>query len=96
MLKNIERISLINIKSLLNKLYLMDSIYEIKEGVRYYKNTNKLVSESTSVVVIDSNNNKTIYTSLTDCAKNLHIGRAKIKHCLTTGESCNGYYFVLS
>ena len=61
LLKNTKRISIFEIDSLLSKLYLSESPYEIKEGIRYYRNTNKLVSESTSIIVIDNNNNKTTY-----------------------------------
>jgi hypothetical protein len=64
LLKNTKRISIFEIDSLLSKLYLSESPYEIKEGIRYYRNTNKLVSESTSIIVIDNNNNKTTYKSL--------------------------------
>ena len=63
LLKNTKRISIFEIDSLLSKLYLSESPYEIKEGIRYYRNTNKLVSESTSIIVIDNNNNKTTYKS---------------------------------
>lgn len=61
LLKNTKRISILVIDSLLSKLYLYESPYEIKEGIRYYRNTNKLVSESTSIIVIDNNNNKNTY-----------------------------------
>lgn len=61
LLKNTKRISILEIDSLLSKLYLYESPYEIKEGIRYYRNTNKLVSESTSIIVIDNNNNKNTY-----------------------------------
>jgi cytochrome c oxidase subunit 3 len=96
LLKNLKRISTLEIESLLSKLYLLDSPYEIKQGARYYRNTDKLVSEATSIVAVDSNNNKTIYKSLSDCARNLNIGRHRIKYCLSTGESFGGYNFVLS
>lgn len=96
LLKNENRISISEIENLLLKLYLLDSPYEIKQGVRYYRNTNNLVSEATSIVVIDSNNNRTVYISLSDCAKKLKIGRHRIKYCLSTGESFKGYNFVLS
>ena len=96
LLENVNRISIVEIESLLCKLYLLDSPYEIKDYLRYYRNTNKLVSESASIVVLDSNNNKTIYNSFSDCAKSLRIGRAKIKHCLNTGQTYKGYSFVLS
>ena len=94
--ENKQQISLSNIYVLLSKLYLLDSPYEIKQGVRYYRNTNKLVSEATNIIVIDNDNNKTLYKSLSECAKKLNIGRKKIKHCLDKGESYKGYTFVLS
>lgn len=96
LLDNMQRISIYDIENLLSKLYLMDSPYEIKEGVRYYRNTEKLVSEATNIIVLDSNGNKIIYPSISDCAKNLNIGRDKIKQCLISGETYKGYMFVLS
>jgi hypothetical protein len=96
LLEGIKHISLFEIENLLVELYKLDSPYVIKDGLRYYRNTNKFVSEATSIIVIDNNDNKTIYNSFSDCAKSLHIGRHKIKHCLNTGESYKGYNFVLS
>ena len=55
-----------------------------------------MVSEATNILVIDSKNNKTLYKSLSECAKSLNIGRNKIKHCLDKGASYKGYTFVLS
>jgi hypothetical protein len=96
LLENVKQISLFEIENLLLELYKLDSPYVIKNGFRYYRSTNKLVSEATSIIVLDNNGNKTIYNSFSECAKNLHIGRNKIKHCLNTGESYKGYNFVLS
>jgi hypothetical protein len=97
LLKKKEYISLLEIENLLLKLYKLDSPYEIKDGVRYYRNSDKLVSEGVSIIVIAiDSGNKTVYSSFTDCAKSLRIGRKKIKYCLNTGESYNGYSFVLS
>jgi len=96
LLKNTKRISILNINSLLSKLYLSESPYEIKEGIRYYRNTNKLVSDSTSIIVIDNNKNKTIYKSLSECAKGLSISRTKIKNCLDSGKTYKGYIFILN
>jgi len=96
LLNNLQRISIYEIENLLSKLYLMDSPYENREGVRYYRGTDKLVSEARNVVVIDSSGNSTIYSSMSDCAKNLNIGRNKIKQCLSSGESYKGYTFVSS
>ena len=47
----------------------------IKQGGRYYRYTDKSVSEATNLIVIDSSGKKTIYPSLTDCAKNLNKGK---------------------
>lgn len=96
LLKGEERISILDIESLLDKLYLYDSPYEIKQGIRYYRNTTKLVSEATNITVIDSNKNRRIYNSISECAKSLNISRHKIKYCLNTGKSIDGYVFVLN
>lgn len=97
MLKDKKVISLLEVENLLSALYLSDSPYEIRgSGVRFIRNTNKLVSESNNIVVIDSNNNKNIYSSMTECAKSLNISRSTIKQCLNTGKSHKGYTFVLN
>lgn len=83
------------IEKLLSKLYLLESPYEIREGVRYYRNTTRLVSESIKFAVIDEKNNRNIYDSMSECAKDLKISRKKIKECLSTGETYRGYVFVI-
>ena len=84
------------IKDLIVKLYLTDSPYIIKEGVRYYRETNKLVSEAVNITAIDLENNISVYQSMSDCAKSLNISRKKIKECVTNGTSYKGYQFVLN
>nr|YP_010836037.1 hypothetical protein QLP54_mgp29 [Phyllosticta yuccae]WGC90052.1 hypothetical protein [Phyllosticta yuccae] len=96
LLDNMQRISIYDIENLLSRLYLIQSPSEIKQGARYYRNTDKLVSEATNLILIDSSGKKTIYPSMTDCAKNLNIGRNKIKQCLISGEPYKGFKFVLS
>jgi hypothetical protein len=97
LLKEKDMVHIHDIENLLKKLYLLESPYEIKNGVRYYKNTNKLVSEATNIVVINNiDKSNIIYNSISDCAKNLNISRNKIKHCLITGESYKNYSFVLN
>lgn len=83
------------IKDLIVKLYLTDSPYIIKEGVRYYRETNKLVSEAVNITAIDLEN-ISVYQSMSDCAKSLKISRKKIKECVTNGTSYKGYQFVLN
>ena len=96
LLSNKERFSIIEIEKLLSALYLSDSPYEIRpNGVRCIRNTDKLVSEATKIIVIDSNNNRNFYSSMTECAKALNISRSTIKQCLNTGKSHKGYTFVL-
>lgn len=73
----------------------MESPYEIKEGIRYHRNTTRLVSDSIKITAIDIENNRSIYDSISECAKDLKISRKKIRECLSTGETYNGYVFVI-
>lgn len=84
------------LEDLISKLYLKDSGYVIKQGIRYYRGTNKLVSESREITVIADNNNRIIYNSISECSKELNISRKIIKDCLTTGNSYKCYSFVYS
>ena len=96
LLEGKKGISIVEIENLLSALYLSDSPYEIKpSGVRFIRNTDKLVSEAANIVVTDSNNNLDIYNSMSECAKNLKISRSTIKECLITGKSHKGYNFTL-
>jgi len=98
LLNNIKRISIFNIEVLLSELYLLDSPYEVIQGIRYYRNTKKLVCESTNIIVINTNdnNNRIIYNNISECAESLYISRKKIKYCLNTGKSYKGYDFILN
>lgn len=87
--------SLLEVDKLLSKLYLMESPYETKEGIRYLRNTTRLVSESIKIAAIDKENNRNIYDSMSECAKDLQISRKKVKECLSTGEAYKGYVFVI-
>ena len=90
-----ERISISEIEKLLITLYSSDSPYEIKQGLRYYRNTNKLVSEATQIIVIDLNtNNRSIHKSMSKCAETLNISRSTVKQYLGTGKSYKGYIFI--
>lgn len=66
-----------NLEHLISKLYLIDSPYEIKQGLRYYRGTNKLVSESREITVIDINNKSIVYKSISECSEELKISRKK-------------------
>jgi hypothetical protein len=93
LLKNKNCIPISKIKDLIIKLNLLESPYEIKQGVRYYRNTYRLVSESNEIVAILENNSK-FYSSISDCAVNLNISKKYIKECLQSGKSYKGYNFV--
>jgi DNA-binding CsgD family transcriptional regulator len=95
LLNNKVRLSKTEIESLLTTLYLSESPYEIKQGIRYIRNTNKLVSEHTKIMVIDIHNNINTFKSMSECAENLNISRSTIKQYLNTGKSYKGYIFVL-
>lgn len=85
----------VEIKNKLTSLFLIPAPYEIKNGVRYLKDTNKLVSEKVKIISIDKFNKKSIYSSITECSKALQIDRSKIKNCILTGKTYNNYNFIL-
>nr|QCW06920.1 hypothetical protein [Drechslerella brochopaga] len=96
LIKEKEIKSITEIKLLLTKLYLQNSPYEIKNGIRYYRGTDKLVSESTKIICIDENNCRLEFDSITKAANALNIFINKIKNCITTGKSYKGYIFLLN
>nr|YP_009254016.1 hypothetical protein [Hypomyces aurantius]ANC62701.1 hypothetical protein [Hypomyces aurantius] len=95
LLINKERISIDKIEALISELYLTESPYEIKQNIRYYRNTAKLVSEATKIVAMKDNHVK-IYDSISECAKDLNISRKCIKGCIDSGKSYKDYTFVLN
>uniref|UniRef100_UPI0023EFFD51 homing endonuclease n=1 Tax=Leptographium wingfieldii TaxID=155675 RepID=UPI0023EFFD51 len=82
------------IKLLLSELYLLDSPYEIKNGVRYHRGTNNLVGESNQIISIDENNYRVVHNSMSEATNSLNISRKTIKECLTTGKSYKGITFI--
>jgi hypothetical protein len=95
LLKDKKLISMVEIDNLISKLYLTDSPYEIKDNNRFYRNTDKLVSESTKIIAIKDNQSK-VYNSISECAKDISISRKYIKECLISGKSYKDYTFVLN
>jgi len=82
----------------LKNLFLMPSPYEIKNGLRFIRGTNNFVSESLKIIAIsqDNFNNKSIYSSITECSNALNIDRSKIKNCILTGKMYKNYKFILA
>lgn len=64
-LLNKERISIEKLEALIPELYLKESSYEIKQNRRYYRNTDKLISEGTRIVAMKDNHMK-IYNSISE------------------------------
>lgn len=95
LLKDNKLISMVEIDNLISKLYLTESPYEIRDNTRFYRNTNKLVSESTKIIAIKDNESK-MYNSISECAKDINISRKYIKECLISGKSYKDYTFVLN
>jgi hypothetical protein len=71
-----------SIESKMSYLYSLPSPYEIKNGVRYLRGSNNLVSEKLKIIVIDENYNRFYYSSISECSRHLNIGRTNIKNCI--------------
>jgi hypothetical protein len=85
------------IQEQLKILYNIESPYEIKDGIRYIRNTNNLVSESLNIICINTNNNKRIlYNSISECAKDLNISRKIIKNSIHLNKEYKGYIFMIN
>jgi hypothetical protein len=92
-----EKISLDNdFNNRLKNLYSLPAPYEIKNGVRFIRGTNNLVPDKIKIISIDIFNNKSIFSSISECSKSLQIDRAQIKKCLLTGEIYKNYKFIFS
>ena len=59
----------------LKNLFLIPSPYEIKNGLRFIRGTNKLVSESLKIIAIDNLNNRFIFSSIIECSIALKLDR---------------------
>ena len=44
-------------------------------------------------MAIDNSNNESVFSSISECSRILHINRAKIKECLISGEIYKNYKF---
>jgi hypothetical protein len=91
-----QTITSLSFEDKLKNLFLLPSPYEIKNGIRFIRGTNNFVSESLKIFTIDNFNNKSIFSSITECSIALKIERSKIKNCLITGETYKNYKFILA
>jgi len=67
--------------------------YIIKDGIRFYRDTLNLVSDKIKIVAIDSLNNESVFSSISECSRILQLDRAKIKNCLINGGIYKNYKF---
>jgi hypothetical protein len=74
-----------NIDEKIVNLLSLPSPYEIKNGIRFLRNTDKLVSKK--FIVIDENQNKKVYTSLSEACKIFNLKKFLIKDALFSGKS---------
>ena len=91
--ENLSINSILNFEDKFKTLFLLSSPYDIKNGIRFIKGTNNLVSEGLKIIVIDNLNNESIFSSINECSIAINIDRSKIKHCLLTGEIYKNYKF---
>jgi hypothetical protein len=90
-----ERATCLSFEDKLKNLFLIPSPYEIKNGIRFIRGSNNFVSDSLKFITLDNLNNKSIFSSITECSKALNIDRSKIKNCLITGKIYKNYKFIL-
>ena len=77
-----------------NNLFSLISPYEIKDGIRYLRNTNNFVSTGLRILCINHNNNeKQIFSSISKCSEVLKIDRTYIKKFLLNKEKYKNYTF---
>lgn len=82
------------IQKKISDLFSLPAPYEIKNGIRFVRGTDKLVAKDLSIIAIDKFNNKLFFSSISECSKALQIPRSRIKNGLLTSESYNGYKFL--
>jgi hypothetical protein len=75
-------------------LFKMPTPYEIKDGIRFIRGTNNLVSGGVKIIAKNTLSQKsTIYSSITECSIDLNLDRAKIKECLLLHTEYKNYKF---
>jgi hypothetical protein len=81
------------LKQKLNYLFSLPSPYEIKNGIRFIRGTDKLISEKLRIIVKDTKGKVQYFSSIIECSLNINIDRKTIKNYLITGASYKGYTF---
>ena len=63
----------LNFDNRLKSLFLIPYPYEIKNGIRDIRGTNKFINQSLNFIVIYNLNNRSIFSSITECSNALNI-----------------------
>ena len=80
----------LDFKSLLS----LTSPYEIKNGLRFLRNTNNLISTGLRILCKNHDNNEEqMFASITKCSEVLKIDRTYIKKYLLNKEKYKSYTF---
>lgn len=69
----------------------LPSPYEVKNGILFFKGTDKLVSKNTKIEVIDNDGKVLYFSSISECSLNLNISSKLVKDCLINGTSYKNY-----
>jgi hypothetical protein len=80
--------------NLLQSFLLLPAPYEIKNNIRFLRNSSKLVSEKFNIIVTYKNSSKKcVFKSISACSKSLGLCRSTIKKYLLSGEEYLGFKF---
>lgn len=79
------------IQEKLKFLLSLPSPYEVKNGILFFKGTDKLVSKNTKIEVIDNDGKVLYFSSISECSLNLNISSKLVKDCLINGTSYKNY-----
>jgi hypothetical protein len=87
---------ILNLNEEISSVFAISSPYEIKNDIRLYSGTDKWVSETLSITVIDNSGNKLYFEGLSKCSEVFNISKAKIKSCIINGNFYKGYIFKIN
>ena len=80
-----------------NGLFDHPSPYEIKNGIRFIRGTDKLVSDNVKIISVDQNSGIRLeFSSISNFSKALKIDRQTIKRYLMKGEPFKNYKFYFN
>ncbi len=91
-----NKVKIKNLETEIKDVFSMPAPYEIKNGIRLYSGTNKWVSDSIKLKVIDNLGNELYFDSISKCSLFLNISRSKIKDCIVKSKIYKKFSFKLN